>query len=378
MTEAAAGRLQNLLALASEPSSDKRRQLLEGVSELFFEDAQGRSAREEELFGDVLAVAARRVEMDVRRRLAERLADAPTAPRQLVTQLANDQIEVARPLLLKSGVLEDSELLEIVRRHGREHQLAISMRPQVGLELADALVERGDAAVLETLVRNGGAQFSRDALAALVARSEGEERLREPLATRGDLPPDLLHEMFWWVSRALREYILTRAPMDPKAVDALLAEAHTSFRNELDAREATLSRAEKAIRRMARLGQLRPDYLVQQLRQGAMQEFVLGFAWLVDVEPATVRRILLDPGREAMAVACRAADFPLQTFSTIVLLLDALAQRGAAQPKKMGQISRLIELYNKLPVDAAQRAMRFWRVRKQSRERPEAAAPDAA
>ena len=378
MAEPGGGRLQSLLALAKEPSSDKRRLLLEGVSELFFEEPEGHSPRENELFGEVLAVAARRVEMDVRRRLAERLAEAPAAPKQLVSQLANDQIEVARPLLMKSGVLEDSELLDIVRRHGQEHRLAISKRPQIGLELADALVERGDAAVLESLIRNEGAQLSREALAALVARSEGEERLREPLATRSDLPPDLLHEMFWWVSRALREYILTRAPMDPKAVDALLADAHSSFRNELDEREANLSRAEKAVRRMARLGQLKPDYLVQQLRQGAMQEFILGFAWLVDVDPATARRIVRDPGREAMAVACRAADFPLQSFSTMVLLLDTLAQRGAAQPKKMGQVAQLIELYSKLPVDAARRAMRFWRVKKQNRERPDAQASDAA
>jgi uncharacterized protein (DUF2336 family) len=369
--------LQNLLALAGEPSSEKRRQLLEAVSELFFEEPEGHSARESELFGDVLALAARRVEMDVRRRLAERLADASTAPKGLVNQLANDQIEVARPLLMKSGVLEDSDLIEIVRRHGQDHLLAISMRPRVGLELADALVERGDAGVLETLVRNEGAQLSRDAMAALVARSEREARLREPLATRTDLPPDLLHEMFWWVSRALREYILTRAPMDPKAVDALLADAHSSFRSELAEREVDLSRAEKAIRRMARLGQLKPDYLVQQLRQGALQEFALGFAWLVDVDPSTARRIVRDPGREAMLVACRAAEFPLQTFSTLVLLLDGITQRGAGQPKKMSQVAHLIELYNKLPIDAARRAMRFWRVRRQSRERS-GAASDAA
>lgn len=378
MAEPVIGRLQNLLALAGEPSSDKRRQLLEGVADLFLEEPESRSASNNELFGDVLAIAARSVEMDVRRRLAERLADAPAAPRQLVSQLANDEIEVARPLLMKSGVLEDSDLIDIVRRHGQGHLLAISMRPQVGPEVADALVERGDGAVLETLVRNEGARFSREALSVLVARSEGEEALREPLALRPDLPPDLMHEMFWWVSRALREYILTRAPMDAKAVDALLADAHSSFRSELEERQVALSRAEGAIRRMARLGQLKPAYLVQLLRQGAMQEFVLGFAWLVDVDPATARRIVRDPGREAIAVACRAADFPLQTFSTIVLLLDSATQGGGGQPKKMDQIAQLIELYNKLPVDAARRAMRFWRVRKQTRERPEAGASDAA
>lgn len=376
--EDGARRLERLASLAREPSSEKRRQLLEEVSDLFFEGPQTRSARETELFGDVLALAARRVEMDVRRRLAERLAESPTAPRNLVTMLANDQIEVARPLLEKSGVLEDADLLDIVRRHGQAHMLAISMRPQVSAAVADALVERGDGAVLEALARNAGAELSREALEIMVARSEAEERLREPLAMRADLPPDLLHEMFWWVSRALREYILTRAPLDPQAVDAALAEAHASFRSELEAQEANLTRAEKAIRRMARLGQLKPAYLVQLLRQGSMQEFVYGFALLVDVDPATARRIIADPGREAIAVACRAAEFPLQTFSSIVLLLDTIANRNEAQPKRMSQVTQLLELYNRLPIESAQRAMRFWRIRKQTRERQAGAASNAA
>jgi uncharacterized protein (DUF2336 family) len=374
----AAPRLHNLLALAAEPSSEKRRELLEGVAELFFDAPEQHNARETELFGDVLAMAAKRVEMDVRRRLAERLAEAPSAPRHLVSLLANDSIEVARPLLTKSGVLEDADLLEIVRRRGQGHMLAVSMRPKVSAEVAGALVERGDVSVLESLARNQGAELTRDAMEALVARSETEERLRQPLVTRADLPPDLMHEMFWWVSRALREYIVTRARMDPKAVDALLADAQASFRSEVEAQEATLTRAEKAIRRMARLGQLRPDYLVQLLRQGSVQEFVLGFAWLVDVDPQTARRIAFDPGREAVAVACRAAEFPLQTFSSIVLLLDTLAQRGEGKPKKMSAVAQLIELYNKLPVDAARRAMRFWRLKKQGRDRPGGAAPEAA
>lgn len=373
-----ARRLENLLALAGEPSSDKRRELLEGVAELFFDAPEEHNPREAELFGDVLAMAAKRVEMDVRRRLAERLADTPSAPKHLVGMLANDRIEVARPLLMKSGVLEDADLLEIVRRHGQGHMLAVSMRPKVSEEVANALVERGDASVLESLARNEGAELSRDALESLVARSESEERLRQPLVTRADLPPDLMHEMFWWVSRALREYIVTKAQMDPKAVDALLAEAQASFRSEIEAREATLSRAEGAIRRMARLGQLKPDYLVQLLRQGSVQEFVFGFAWLVDVDPQTARRIAFDPGREAVAVACRAAEFPLQSFSSIVLLLDTLAQRDGGKPKKMSAVAQLIELYNKLPIDAARRAMRFWRLKKQGRERPASEAPEAA
>ena len=106
--------LENLIALAQEPSSDKRRALLEGVTDLFLDKGANFGAREQELATDILISVAPRVEVDARAAMSQRLADLDSAPARLVSQLARDMIEVARPILQRSGVLSDEELVEIV------------------------------------------------------------------------------------------------------------------------------------------------------------------------------------------------------------------------------------------------------------------------
>ena len=57
----------------------------------------------------------RDAESSVRRLMSDKLADIPTVPRDLIKTLANDEIEVAVPVLKKSTVLQDVDLIELRR-----------------------------------------------------------------------------------------------------------------------------------------------------------------------------------------------------------------------------------------------------------------------
>ena len=59
------------------------------------------------------------------------MASETGSPRDLVSALANDQIEVAHPILTQSTVLQDMELVEIIEHRTFGHQLAIAMRKMV-------------------------------------------------------------------------------------------------------------------------------------------------------------------------------------------------------------------------------------------------------
>ena len=82
----------------------------------------------------------REVSREIRRKLAVRIADAPGTPRELAVLLANDEIDIASPMLLRSKVLEDVDLIEIVRTRSTQHLLAIAMRRDLSTAVADALV----------------------------------------------------------------------------------------------------------------------------------------------------------------------------------------------------------------------------------------------
>ncbi len=80
-----AGKLSDLIALAHEPSSSKRRELLREVTDLFFAGSpETHGAGEMQAFDGVMGALAREMEAEVRAELAGRLADAPVAPHTLI------------------------------------------------------------------------------------------------------------------------------------------------------------------------------------------------------------------------------------------------------------------------------------------------------
>lgn len=357
--------LQNLVRLAQETSSEKRRALLEGVSDLFLGDGPGLQPHEQELAGEILERIVGDVEQQYRAELSERFADLSNAPHAFIKKLAADVIDVAGPVLRRSGVLSDTDLVEIVRAQGPDHQVAVAERPVVSETVSAALVNHADDRALVSLARNTGAEISRHSMEQFVARSEHSEVLHEPLLSRADLPEDLVHEMFWWVSSVLKREILTRVDVPEDKLDQAFAEANAQFVTRSTEDETGVSQVERQIRRMVRFGQLTPNSLVEFLSQGLVPEFIAALAHLAEIDMDTSRRIMFSQGAEALAVACRAAEFDHETFANIVRLL---VQNGGLGGEVFhpAEFAELIELYKQMPSQNAKRAMRFWRIRKQS------------
>ena len=100
------------------------------------------------------------------------------------------------------------------------------------------------------------------------------------------------------------------------------------------------------------------DSLVTLLREGASSRtaFALAFANLADVEFDMVRRALDNQDIDTIALLCRGANFERALFVAMALALDG-KDRGLAAADEFGA------LYESVPVVAAQRALRFYKVR---------------
>ena len=61
-------KLENLIEVAHEASSDKRRELLEGVTDLFMDDGPGLNDQEQVIASDILGKVITEVEREVRER----------------------------------------------------------------------------------------------------------------------------------------------------------------------------------------------------------------------------------------------------------------------------------------------------------------------
>jgi len=355
--------LESLARLAKEASTGGRQELLREVTDLFMESPESLSETEMAYFGDIMGKLVFELEMKVRQHLAETMSSVGAAPHDLVKRLANDAIEVARPVLMKSGILKDGDLLEIVKSCSQEHLLAVSKRATVSEKVADALVEKGDDEVLGSLAGNAGAAISRGAMEKMVARSEGNEAIQAPLVKRVDLPPDLVQRMFVFVSDALREHILAAgAGIDKSQVDALMAETKSWLGS--DALPGEKTPAEKFILRKEQLNQLNTEMLMKLMREGKIAEFVAGLSRLAKIDPATARQTVFDPSGQRLAVVCKALAIDNDTFAELVDLTNIKGVRS--QEDKIA----LVGVYGRIAPEAAQRAMRFLRTRQVLKKSP--------
>lgn len=348
--------LRELLRLAQERQRNGRRVIFDNISDLFL-SAEGRlSDRERALMSEILSALLREMEMQLRRDLAQRLASLANAPHDLIVALANDEIEVARPLLMQSRVLRDGDLVEIVKRRSEEHLLAIAMRSPLSEEVSQALVDEGDENVIEQLLKNPDAALSRRALEYLVAEAQRVGRFQEPLLHRAELPAELAHRLFWWVSAALREHILARYDLDEAVLDDYLEDT-TRVALEQDGQPTADRQAELMVDRLAAVDELNETFLVRALRGGRVPAFVAAFARLTRLSIATVRQILFDPGGEPLAVACRAIGIERANFVSLFLL----SRQGQTRVAKPDRIQHILEFYDRLPQKRARVALRYWR-----------------
>jgi uncharacterized protein (DUF2336 family) len=354
-------KLSDLIALAQEPSSEKRRVLLRELTDLFFANPEHR-AGEMALFDDVLTQLAGEMETAVRAELADRIAPSDEAPVKLVHSLAADEaIEVARPMLEGSRALTDDDLLAVARGRGQEHLKAISRRESVSAEVSEAIVERADDETLGVLISNDGATLSRQAHETVVDRASANPALHAAVVNRRQLPMDLLNDMYFVVEAQLRQKILERnAEVDPAELDAALA----AGRNRLAANDGALppdfEAAERDVRSLVARKALTPKALASMLRNREYTRFMVALAELAGIDFHTARLILERRELDALAIVCKAADFERSLFLTFaVLVLDRDADA-------MGRAKEYGELYAALPKDAAQRTLRFWKMRRQT------------
>jgi uncharacterized protein (DUF2336 family) len=347
---------EDLIELARDKSKAGRSALVEAVSTLYSGDSQNLTPRDLEIMADIIRHLIREVELDVRQALAARFAEQPDAPEDLIFALANDEIEVAYPILTKSEVLGDNELIEIVRQRTMEHQLAIALRAIVSEEVSNVLVEAGNEKVVTTLIRNQGAEIAENTMEYLVKRSRTIVGYQELLTYRNDLSPRLASELYWTVSAALREHIAANFDIDPDELDAKVE----STAQSAIARTSQLSEEHSADRQPRVTENTSEAHrLIKLLRSGDIAAFLDSFRVLSGLYLPLVRRVLFEPGGEELAIACKAIGFPKDAF--VEILVHFRMGRLGDQRIEQDELPRALEFYESTDAKTAKILLRQWR-----------------
>ncbi len=348
-----------LLQLARDKSSQGRKVLGETIADMFVGNASALSERERTLMFEILHQVVRDIETKVRQTISTLLATLQDTPPELASILANDKIEVAYPILTQSEVLHDAQLIETIHHRTLEHQMAIAIRHTIPVNVSDALVETGDEDVIRTLLENSGARISQATMEYLVEESSRVNTFQEPILRRHDLDPELAKRMFMWVSAALRQHIVENYNFEKSVIDDLLEKAALQGAGGDTHPQEPHSKSDDLVAELAEENAVTPDLLISALRNGQVHLFVSMFRRLTELRHTLVTRILLEPGGEGMAIACKAVGIDGGNFSSI-FSLSRKAGPGSAKSLQE-QTEEAKEFYDSIPEIAAKGVLRHWR-----------------
>ena len=143
----------------------------------------------------------------VRRALAEVLAGSEDAPPTVVHALAADQTDVATPILQRSPLFLDADLVEAVATGEPDRQMAIAGRVNLPCSVAAAIAEVSCAEACLVLLENPHAEIAPFSIDRIVERYGHLAAIRAVLLARDDLPVSTRQALVVKLSQTLADFV---------------------------------------------------------------------------------------------------------------------------------------------------------------------------
>nr|WP_321454895.1 DUF2336 domain-containing protein [uncultured Cohaesibacter sp.] len=350
--------LNTITDLARERSSDKRRELLGHVADLFFDGAENHTEQGALIFRDIVMKMLNDVDLEGRSEFSNRVATEERLPNEVALEMARDDVSVAGPMLQHSPVLTDEDFVQLSQTLPETHLESIAQRDKLSGVVTDALIENGTRAVWHKVSQNKGAEITSKGFNKLVSNAEGDSILQNNLSARPDITEDAAKRL------------LPLLPAEGKARLAKLFQDNADMANELvdNARKAVSE--QKIVGRQKRLeaklviasvkeGKLDiSEALCQLVETNRGPDIVMFLAAMADLDDPLVSNALYQHSDEPISLLCKSIGINTPAFAKLMGL------KAEKLNKSLGETGRCVASYKDIEVSSAQRAMRFVSMRK--------------
>ena len=346
----------NFRVLNGEDNQFEREQLFRTTAQLFSYVSDRCDDDQVAQYDEVLCQLAELVEVEARIHVAKLLAPLERAPGTVLVKLANDIIEVARPLLEFSNVLSDDDLIDIITRQSEDHRVAIASRASLTERVGEALVEHGKTASVVRLVRNPKAEFDRATLEKLVQRATQDAEIAADLRGRTDIDwKSLRGEIDSVAGKVLQTLGDMDRQVDPVAAGKINTVVYNRIRNRAGFNAQEWKVAYNQVKGLADRKQLNDRALARFARFGYGHHAAAAMAVMLHVAPEIVVKWLAGQDYVAVIVALRSAGMAPDLFEAIVATLPwrDLPTEG---DKKM-----VLSRFEALDEDDARNIFELWR-----------------
>jgi len=330
--------------LNGDDNHSEREQLFRNMAQLFSYVSDRCDDEQVAQYDEVLCQLAELVEVEARVHVAKLLAPLERAPGTVIVKLANDDIEVARPLLEFSNVLNDDDLIDIIGHKSEAHRIAIAGRPSVPERVGEAIVEHGQKSSVVRLVRNGNAEFDKATLEKLVKRATADLEIAADLRNRPEIDwSSLRGEIDSVASKVLETLGEGDKSLDPVAAGKLNAVVYNRLRNRAGFSATEWKVAYNQVKALSDRKQLDERALARFARFGYGHHAAAALTVMLRVAPEVFVKWLASQDYVAVTVALRAAGLTPDLFEAVVKTLPWRDLPSEAEHKMVSSRFEAIE-----------------------------------
>jgi uncharacterized protein (DUF2336 family) len=336
----------------------RRAEAARRISEMFLQGSTHFRPDHVDLFDGFLIDLVPHTETAARAGLAEQLSLLANAPRRLVGQLAReDEILIAGPLLRRSPVIDEKELIEIARMKGQGHLLAMSERSTLSPDLTDVIVRRGDREAVRRAAGNAGAHFSLTGYSTLIKRAGHDGVLTLTVGQRADLSgpqlKDLLAGSIDIVRRRLFEVVKPARQADIKQAMSEISGVPERVETRRD-----FAPAQRAIIALHRTGELNEGALLGFAKAHKYEESVAALSAMSGVKIATLDRLVTGDRQDPILIVGKAVGLEWATVRALILL-----RLGPSRVPSPTDIESARVNFTRLMPSTAERVVGFWQTK---------------
>lgn len=322
LEEQAKGRaFENFRALSGTPNIGECDTLIRNMAQLFSHVSERCDDEQVAQYDEVLCQLADLVETEARAHVARLLAPLDRAPGTVVVKLANDEIEVARPLLEFSNVLSDDDLIDIIQNLTEDHRVAIAGRKTVTDRVGGAIVTHGQQPSLRRLVSNENAQLGEHTMPTLMKRVSEVPELAAELRMRTDIDWEAVRGQIDDAGRKVMQELGLGTPSTSTISGRASAVVYNRLKNRagFDAQEWKIAWNQvKALNDRKRLD---PRAIERFARFGYGHHTAAGLTLMLNVRPDVVVKWLANQDYVAVTVAARALGMSPELFENVVAVM---------------------------------------------------------
>lgn len=291
------------------------------------------------LSGDLLGFFSKDQDLLVRKRFSESIKTSPFLPSRVARRLAEDEIEVAAPILRESPVLDDALIGDIAMSMPEPYVLTIAERRPLSEGVVDLLIaHKGTRRVVARLLDNDEADISESALLRFRDWGQTDLDIADRFRRRPNLPFAFVNQSVIELADSVQWPSLSKRTMTKS--EATLLQDHFEGRagHRLSPKSARFVRLHQALKEEFERGLLTSSNLLAFLRDRDIERLECGFAIMAGLDLRQVRQLLQGSDQRGLIALCLRADFSTADYLAFRMALS-LAALGTAREQPQQQYS---------------------------------------